>query len=63
VIEIDITPSKIDRPGIYSKLRIPEVWRFKDDTVSIKQPAAGGKFLQASQADSCTCVPTKSHGG
>ena len=27
-VEIDISPSKIDRPGIYSNLRAPEVWRF-----------------------------------
>ena len=27
-VEIDISPPKIDRPGIYSALRVPEVWRF-----------------------------------
>jgi Uma2 family endonuclease len=27
-IEVDITPSKIDRPAIYAALRVVEVWRF-----------------------------------
>jgi Uma2 family endonuclease len=27
-IEVDISPSKIDRPGIYAALKVSEVWRF-----------------------------------
>jgi Uma2 family endonuclease len=27
-IEVDITPPRIDRAGIYAALRVPEVWRF-----------------------------------
>jgi len=27
-IEVDLSPSKIDRPGIYAALQIAEVWRF-----------------------------------
>jgi Uma2 family endonuclease len=27
-VEVDISPSKIDRPGIYAALRVAEVWRF-----------------------------------
>jgi len=30
-IEVDVSPSKIDRPAIYSALRIAEVWRFDGD--------------------------------
>jgi Uma2 family endonuclease len=26
-IEVDITPPKIDRPGIYAALKVPEIWR------------------------------------
>ena len=26
-IEIDLSPSQIDRPGIYSALRVAEIWR------------------------------------
>ena len=47
VIEIDISPSKIDRPGIYRTLRIPEVWRFENDIVSIEQLAADGTYVAA----------------
>jgi hypothetical protein len=27
-IEVDISPSKIDRPGTYAVLKVPELWRF-----------------------------------
>ncbi len=43
--EIDISPPKIDRPGIYSALRVPEVWRFSGGVVSIEQLDAGGKYV------------------
>ena len=46
-VEIDISPPKIDRPGIYSKLRAPEVWRFSGDAVSIEQLDANGKYVAA----------------
>ena len=28
-IEVDVSPSKIDRPGIYAALRVAEVWRYE----------------------------------
>jgi Uma2 family endonuclease len=34
-IEIDISPSKVDRPGIYSALGVAEVWRFDGDAEPI----------------------------
>ena len=37
VAEIDISPSKIDRPKIYAALRVSEIWRFKDDAISIER--------------------------
>ena len=36
-IEVDISPSKIDRPGIYAALEVEEYWRIKDEKVSIEQ--------------------------
>ena len=30
-LEVDLSPSKIDRPGIYAALRVAEVWRFDGD--------------------------------
>jgi Uma2 family endonuclease len=34
-IEIDISPSKIDRPGIYAALRVAEVWRFDGESEQV----------------------------
>ena len=34
-IEIDISPSKVNRPGIYAALRVAEVWRFDGETKRI----------------------------
>ncbi|MFO0889714.1 MAG: Uma2 family endonuclease [Isosphaeraceae bacterium] len=36
-IEVDISPSSVDRPGIYAALRVPEVWRFDGESVTIEQ--------------------------
>ncbi len=43
-IEIDISPSKIDRPGIYAALRVMEVWRFDTDTVKIDRLKEDGLY-------------------
>ena len=36
MVEIDISPPKVDRDGIYSKLQPPEVWKLSNDVVSIE---------------------------
>jgi Uma2 family endonuclease len=46
-VEIDISPSKIDRPGIYAALEVTEVWRFRDETVSIEQFGPDGAYTTA----------------
>jgi Uma2 family endonuclease len=46
-VEIDISPPKIDRPGIYSKLQVLEVWRFGDETASIEQLDGNGNYVAA----------------
>jgi Uma2 family endonuclease len=45
-VEVDITPSKIDRPGIYSALKVTEVWRFdgEREEVIIERLGADGYF-------------------
>jgi Uma2 family endonuclease len=45
-IEVDISPSKIDRPGIYAALNIAEVWRFdgEREQVIIEQLGADGAY-------------------
>jgi Uma2 family endonuclease len=46
-IEIDITRSCLDRIGIYAALRIPEVWRFDRETMSVLRLQANGTYAQA----------------
>jgi Uma2 family endonuclease len=46
-IEVDLSPAKIDRPGIYRSLQVPEVWRLHDGAVSIDQIDASGNYVAA----------------
>jgi Uma2 family endonuclease len=58
-IEIDISPSKIDRPGIYAALKVQEFWRVRKGQVSIEQlspdgtykPVAASTFLRVRPED------------
>jgi Uma2 family endonuclease len=58
-IEIDISPSKIDRPGIYAALKVREFWRVRKGKVSIEQlnpdgnykPVAASTFLRVRPED------------
>jgi Uma2 family endonuclease len=43
-IEVDISRSKIDRPGIYAALKVAEVWRIQDRKVSIDQLQSDGTY-------------------
>jgi Uma2 family endonuclease len=58
-IEVDESPSKIDRPGIYAALRVAEVWRFDGEQVFIDRsgedeqyhPAPDSQFLPVKAED------------
>ena len=45
-IEVDISPSRIDRPGIYAALKVSEVWRFdgEREEVIIERLGEDGSF-------------------
>ena len=45
-IEVDISPSKIDRPGIYAALQVAEIWRLDGDSeqVIIERLGADGSY-------------------
>jgi Uma2 family endonuclease len=45
-IEIDISPPKIDRPGIYAALKVPEIWRFENETVFIGRLCGDGTYTK-----------------
>jgi len=44
-IEVDISPSLVDRPGIYAFLGVAEVWRFDGQTLTIERLDPGGRYL------------------
>ena len=43
-IEIDLSGPKVDRPGIYAKLRVAEIWRFDGETVVIEHLQEDGSY-------------------
>jgi Uma2 family endonuclease len=49
-IEVDISPSEIDRPGIYAALRVPEVWTFDGEIVTIFILDAEGRYAESEQS-------------
>jgi len=44
-IEVDISPPKIDRAGIYIALEVTEFWRARKHSVSIEQLGPDGKYV------------------
>ena len=49
-IEIDISPSQVDRPSIYAALRVPEVWRFDGESLVIGQLRRDGSYATAEKS-------------
>ncbi len=45
--EVDISPPKIDRPGIYAALQVPEFWRVRNKAVSTEQLSLDGTYVLA----------------
>ncbi len=45
-VEIDISPSQVDRPDIYAAIKVPEVWRFDGQTVVIEQLGPDGAYRE-----------------
>jgi Uma2 family endonuclease len=43
-IEIDISPSEVDRPAIYAALKVPEIWRFDVESVVIEHLQKDGTY-------------------
>lgn len=47
VVEVDISPPQVDREGIYAALKVPEVWVFDGQVLSIWRLGADGEYAQA----------------
>jgi Uma2 family endonuclease len=50
VFEVDISPSKLDRPAVYAALRVPEIWATDGKTLRFFRLDAGGKYLPAARS-------------
>ncbi len=46
-IEVDLSPSKIDRPGIYANLGVAEIWRFDGEQIVIERLDPSGSYQTA----------------
>jgi Uma2 family endonuclease len=49
-IEIDTSPSQIDRPGIYAALRVTEIWRFDGETLRIDRLNPDGTYSEVTES-------------
>jgi Uma2 family endonuclease len=46
-VEVDISTPKIDRPGIYAALQVPELWRARKQSVLIEHLGPDGEYAPA----------------
>jgi Uma2 family endonuclease len=44
VIEVDLSPSLIDRPGVYATMGVTEVWRFDGKILMIQRLSPTGRY-------------------
>lgn len=56
-IEIDITSSSLDRLEIYAALRIPEVWRFDGETLSVLLLHGDGTYVPSETSAAFPFLP------
>jgi len=58
-IEVDLSQSQVDRPGIYAALQVAEVWRFDGEMVVIEQLRPDGSYATA---ESSRFMPVRAEG-
>jgi Uma2 family endonuclease len=46
-IEVDISPSLVDRPAIYAALKVFEVWRFEEESLVIEHLGDDGTYASS----------------
>lgn len=49
-VEVDITRSSLKRLPIYAAIRVPEVWRYDGQVLTIHQLGADGKYAVAERS-------------
>ena len=62
-VEVDISPPKIDRPGIYAALQVPEFWRRIKSRCRSSNSVLMESMRQYREAGSCPFGPRTSRGG
>ena len=53
-IEIDVSPSRLDRPAIYATLQVPELWIFDGEEVRVELLNRQGAYLPSATS---VCFP------
>jgi len=56
-LEVDISRSSLDRMGIYSALRVPEVWRFDGEALRVYRLRADGTYEECERSPSFPSLP------
>jgi Uma2 family endonuclease len=56
-VEVDITSSSLDRMGIYASLRVPEVWRFDGEDLTIHLLRDDGTYEHAQTSAAFPFLP------
>jgi Uma2 family endonuclease len=57
VVEIDISPSAMDRKAIYAALRVPEVWCFDGQSLRVQLLRADGQYGESQQSQAFSFLP------
>jgi Uma2 family endonuclease len=58
-IEIDVSPSQADRPGIYAALGMPEVWHFDGDRLRIECLRGDGTYEECAESQFLPVRPSE----
>ncbi len=56
-VEVDVSPPKIDRSGIYAALNVPEFWRAGRGPCRSSNSALMGSMFRCREVASCPCGP------
>jgi Uma2 family endonuclease len=57
VVEIDVSPSALDRMAIYAALRVPEVWCFDGQSLRVRLLRSDGQYEESQQSRAFPFLP------
>lgn len=53
-VEIDLSPPRVSKQSVYARLGVPEIWRWRDERLTVLLRDASGTY---SPADRSRCLP------